>query len=108
MIERAVKSRLADLRAAQDARTARLVAAKERERTLRSVQRTGAFRNVDAKRPRLAALKSEAGAEHLKDEEFLPEDKEGEKGKQDGVFLSAEVRDLMAKLGYFGTFKLMC
>ena len=97
VVEHAVKSRLADLRAARDARTARLVAARQKERTLRSVDRTGAFRNGEAKKPRLGAASTEAGSEDLKDEKFLPEDMEGEKGKQDGVFLSAEVRDLMAR-----------
>jgi len=31
------------------------------------------------------------------DEEFLPEDKEDDQKGEDGVYLSAEVRDLMTK-----------
>jgi len=32
------------------------------------------------------------------DEQFLPEDKDNDEGDEDGVYLSKEVRDLMAKL----------
>ena len=95
MIEHAVKAQLSELRAASEARAERLEAARARERKSR-VGAAGAFRTN--KRTKVAAESSSSGSNGLVkgDEEFLPEDKEDE-GDEDGVYLSKEVRDLMAK-----------
>lgn len=95
MIEHAVKAQLGELRAASEARAERLEAARARERKSRMGQ-AGAFRTN--KRTKVAAESSESGSSGTakRDEEFLPEDKE-DQGDEDGVYLSKEVRDLMAK-----------
>ena len=95
VIEHAVKAQLRDLRAASEARAERLEAARARERKLR-VGAAGAFRTN--KRTKVALETSGSGSSGTAkgDEEFLPEDKEDE-GDEDGVYLSKEVRDLMAK-----------
>ena len=84
-----------DLRAASEARAERLAAARARERKSRTGA-AGAFRT--SKRTKIVAESSGSGSSGASkgDDEFLPEDKEDE-GEEDGVYLSKEVRDLMAK-----------
>ena len=98
MIEHAVKAQLRDLRAASDARAERLEAARARERKCRA-STTGAFRT---KRSKVASSGEASGSGSngvdKGDEQFLPEDKDKDEGDEDGVYLSKEVRDLMAKL----------
>jgi hypothetical protein len=86
---------LSELRAASEARAERLEAARARERKSRTGA-AGAFRTN--KRNKLAIESSASGSGGLVkgDDEFLPEDKE-DQGDEDGVYLSKEVRDLMAK-----------
>jgi hypothetical protein len=86
---------LTDLRAASEARAERLEAARARARKSRTGA-AGAFRTN--KRAKLAAEGSGSGSigTGKGDEEFLPEDQE-DQGDDDGVYLSKEVRDLMAK-----------
>ena len=95
VIEHAVKAQLSDLRAASEARAERLEAARARERKSR-IGAAGAFRT--SKRTKVVTESSGSGSSGASkgDEEFLPEDKENE-GEGDGVYLSKEVRDLMAK-----------
>jgi hypothetical protein len=87
------------MRAASEARAERLEAARARERKSRAGA-AGAFRTN--KRTKVAIEGSGSGSGVGSsgvvkgDEEFLPEDKEDE-GDEDGVYLSKEVRDLMAK-----------
>jgi hypothetical protein len=98
VIEHAVKAQLADMRAASEARTIRLEAARARERKARSTT-NGAFR-LNSKRVKLGADTGGAGPSSgidKGDEQYLPEDKPGEADEGDGVYLSKEVRDLMAK-----------
>lgn len=63
---------------------------------MRLVNGQGAVRNGEAKRPKLGSTKVSIDREDG-DEEFLPEDKEDDQKGEDGVYLSAEVRDLMTK-----------
>jgi hypothetical protein len=86
---------LSELRAASEARAERLEAARARERKSRTGA-AGAFRTN--KRTKVAIESSASGSGGLVqgDDEFLPEDKE-DQGDEDGVYLSKEVRDLMAK-----------
>ena len=98
VIEHAVKAQMADMRAASEARTMRLEAARARERKARSTA-SGAFR-VNSKRAKVGL--GHGGAEvssavEKGDDQFLPEDKADEVDDGDGVYLSKEVRDLMAK-----------
>jgi hypothetical protein len=98
VIEHAVKAQLADMRAASEARGIRLEAARARERKARSTA-NGAFR-LNSKRVKLGADDGGAGPSSgvdKGDDRFLPEDKPGEADEGDGVCLSKEVRDLMAK-----------
>ena len=92
-----MRSHLADFRAAQEARAARLAAAREKERKERSTSGATAFQSGERKRPKLGVAKVVAGGGEAGDEEFLPEDKENQTGGLDGVQLSSEVRQLMAK-----------
>jgi hypothetical protein len=100
VVEHAVKAQLADLRAAQEARKARLTAASEKERKLRAVNGYGAFRGPGVvKRPKVDVHVGRQRGEKKDDdgdEEFLPDDKL-EKGEGDGMYLSAEVKELMAR-----------
>jgi hypothetical protein len=97
VIEHAVKAQLADLRAASEARTARLESARAKERKSRMAGTGSAFR-LNGKRAKVVkdteGLKS--GSER-NDDQFLPEDKADTGQGDDGVYLSKEVRDLMAK-----------
>ena len=97
MIEHAVKAQLRDLRAASDARAERLETARAKERKSRAGT-TGAFRT---KRSKVASGGEASGTGSTEigkgDEQFLPEDKDKDEGDEDGVYLSKEVRDLMAK-----------
>ena len=91
---------MADIRAASEARTIRLEAARARERKARSTA-SGAFR-VNSKRAKVGLDDGGAGAGPSSgvikgDDQFLPEDKPDEVDDGDGVYLSKEVRDLMAK-----------
>ena len=97
VIEHAVKARLAELRSAQDALDARLAIAREKERKLRTANSTGAFKSGESKKPRLGGARVVVADEKAGDDEFLPEDKDIPQGDGDGVYLSSEVRDLMAK-----------
>jgi hypothetical protein len=94
-MEHAVKAQLNEMRAASEARAERLEAARARERKSRTGA-AGAFRTN--KRTKVVGEGSGSGSSVTTkgDEEFLPEDKEDE-GDDDGVYLSKEVRDLMAK-----------
>lgn len=86
------------MRAASEARTARLESARAKERKLRASGSSGAFR-VNGKRAKVVkddASGSSSGVERS-DDQFLPEDKGNEGDGGDGVYLSMEVRDLMAK-----------
>lgn len=82
------------MRAASEARAERLEAARARERKSR-IGTAGAFRT---KRTKVATEVAGSGSSGVVkgDEQFLPEDQEDE-GEEDGVYLSKEVRDLMAK-----------
>lgn len=97
VIEHAVKSQLAALHAASEARRDRLKLARERERKARGQGMTGAFR-VNGKRAKIASdANGDAGVEGG-EEQYLPEDRQGDnEADADGVYLSKEVRDLMAK-----------
>lgn len=98
MIEHALKSRLTDLRAAQEVQRTRLAEAREKERQRRK-KATGAFRG--AKRVKVDH-DTVVGAGDKGDEEFMPEDTAGGDGtgvdtESEGGNLSKEVRALMAK-----------
>jgi hypothetical protein len=98
VIEHAVKAQLADLQAASQARTLRLESARAKERKIRISGSGGAFR-LNGKRAKVvtdSASGSSSGVERS-DDQFLPEDKGDEGDNGDGVYLSKEVRDLMAK-----------
>jgi hypothetical protein len=85
------------MRAASEARHARLEAARAKERKARTSAGT-AFR-INGKRAKVTS-ESEGGSSSgidTGDDQFLPEDKAGAENEDDGVFLSKEVRDLMAK-----------
>ncbi|KAL1410972.1 ATP-dependent DNA helicase chl1 [Vanrija albida] len=90
VIEHAVKRHMGELRAAAEARAARLAAVRERERRLRRASAAGAF---GRKRARVAA---EGAVEDVGDNRFLPEDPEGAAPPDSN--LSAEVLALMATL----------
>jgi hypothetical protein len=102
VIEHAIKGHLEELRAAQGDRKDRLAAAREKERKLRAVNGYGAFKGPGTvKRARAIKAGMGDGAEQgdqadQGDEQFLPEDKE-DNGQDEGMYLSAEVRELMAK-----------
>ena len=88
---------MAELRAASTARRERLQIARERERKARGQGTMGAFR-VNGKRAKIQGDEgsvSGSGSGEAGDDQFLPDDKEPEEG--DGVYLSSEVRELMAK-----------
>ncbi|RSH93859.1 minichromosome maintenance protein 5 [Saitozyma podzolica] len=93
---------LEELRAAQEARKDRLAAAREKERKLRAVNGYGAFKGPGTvKRARASKAVTGDAAEKgdqadQGDDQFLPEDKE-DNGQDEGMYLSAEVRELMAK-----------
>jgi chromosome transmission fidelity protein 1 len=99
VIEHALKSRLADLRTAQEVQRNRLAEAREKERQRRK-KATGVFRG--AKRVKVDH-DTAGGAGDKGDEEFLPEDSAGGDGagfidtEGEGGNLSKEVRALMAK-----------
>ncbi|WVR05438.1 hypothetical protein IAU60_002454 [Kwoniella sp. DSM 27419] len=97
VVEHAVKARLNEIQALQEARAERLAKARAREQALRKAP-GGAFRGVQSKRSRMSdATASGAGGKAARDdEEFLPEDKD-DQGDADGPYLSEEVRDLMSK-----------
>ena len=95
VIEHAVKARMADHRAAHQAREARLAAARERERKTRQTGMNSAFRNGERKRTKL--VKQEEMDVENDDDQFLPEDKESDGSGDNGVYLSKDVRELMAK-----------
>ena len=98
VIEHAVKAQMADMRAASEARAVRLEAARARERKARSTA-SGAFR-VNSKRAKVGLGDGGAGGSsgvEKGDDQFLPEDKPDEVDDGDGMYLSKEVRDLMAK-----------
>lgn len=95
VIEHAVKMQMSHHREAEEARRTRLSVAREKERKIRQKHLNGAFRGGERKRARIGEV---AGQEKEdEDEEFLPEDGVDEQGDGGGVFLSKEVRDLMAK-----------
>jgi hypothetical protein len=102
VIEHAIKVHLEELRAAQEARKDRLAAAREKERKLRAVNGYGAFKGPGTvKRARASKAVTGDAAEKgdqadQGDDQFLPEDKE-DNGQDEGMYLSAEVRELMAK-----------
>ena len=88
---------MAELRAASTARRERLQIARERERKARGQGTMGAFR-VNGKQAKIQGDEgsvSGSGSGDAGDDQFLPDDKEPEEG--DGVYLSSEVRELMAK-----------
>lgn len=98
VIEHSVKAQMAELRAASVTRQERLGAARERERKSRGSGSMGAFR-VNGKRAKIAV-----GAEGVStglagdgDDQYLPDDKGDGADEGDGVYLSKEVKDLMAK-----------
>lgn len=90
VIESAVKRHMGELRAAADARGARLAAMREKERRLRRANAAGAF---GRKRARVA---TEGGDEDKGEDRFLPDD-DGDAVPADSN-LSAEVMALMATL----------
>lgn len=94
---------MAELRAASNARKERLRIARERERKARGQGTMGAFR-VNGKRAKTTTGNGSEGAgpTEMGDEQFLPDDKEPEEG--DGVYLSSEVKELMAKYAVFMMF----
>lgn len=96
VIEHAIKSQLSAQRAAQAARQERLARAREKERKIRQANVVGAFRNGERKRIKVALEDGKAPESEDGDEAFLPEDKEDDE-KQGGIYLSKEVRELMAK-----------
>jgi chromosome transmission fidelity protein 1 len=95
VIEHALKSRLADLRAVQDAHHARLAGAREKERQRR--EKSGLFRG--AKRVKVDHDGARVEREDKGDEEFLPEDTAADAGnpEAEGGNISQQVRELMAK-----------
>lgn len=107
MVEQALRARLVELRATEEARLERLKLAREKERIRRRNARmagSSAF-GVASKRARMMGKEgTSASAGSSKgidaDAEFLPEDVggdgDGEDG-DDGPRLSKEVRELMAK-----------
>lgn len=94
VIEHAVKRQIEDQKVVYQARQERLAKAREKEKKIRQSGSIGAFRNGERKRVKVDHDRNESGAEQG-DDEFLPEDKEEDRG--DGVYLSKEVRELMAK-----------
>ncbi|KAK1925113.1 helicase C-terminal domain-containing protein [Papiliotrema laurentii] len=96
VIKHAIKSQLSAQRAAQAARQERLARAREKERKIRQANVVGAFRNGERKRIKVALEDGKAPESEDGDEAFLPEDKEDDE-KQGGIYLSKEVRELMAK-----------
>lgn len=96
MIEHAVKAQLAELRTVSEAREARLKAARERERRARGNGSMGAFR-INGKRAKISSNDAGSASSDQGDEQYLPEDRDGATTDGDGVYLSKEVRDLMAK-----------
>lgn len=92
-----MKSQFADLRAAQEARQARLAAVRAKERKAKLANGSKAFRHPETKNAKRGSTKGPAGSGGLDDDEFLPEDKEDKKDQTDGVHLSKEVQELMAK-----------
>lgn len=106
VIEHSLKSQLADMRAASEGRRERLAAARERERKARRVGSgsMGAFR-VNGKRAKIASTSSPLSGNRSDgvdkgDDHFLPNDTAAQAAAEEqgeGVFLSKEVRDLMAK-----------
>lgn len=95
VIEHALKSRLADLRAAQDVQSARLADAREKERIRR--RKSGMFRGN--KRVKVDYESKDGKGGDGGDEEFLPEDAgaEGVDESSEGGNLSKQVRELMEK-----------
>lgn len=91
LIDKAVARHMGELRRGEEERSTRLAAARERERRARAAGSTGAFRGP-GKRAKVDKPEGSAKPE----EDFLPEDAERE--YDDGLGLSAEVRELMAKL----------
>ncbi|KAL7424206.1 ATP-dependent DNA helicase chl1 [Cryptotrichosporon argae] len=97
VIEHAVRAQLADLRAAEDARRARLAKARERERRVR-LAATGGRKKARAEPADVAAGSGSGdGGGERGDDEFLPDDREERVGGADTVYLSREVRELMNK-----------
>lgn len=94
MIEHSVKAQMAELRSASTARQERLRLAREKELKTRGHGSMGAFR-VNGKRAKITSGGDTSSSTEEGDEQFLPDDKEP--GDGDGVYLSSEVRDLMAK-----------
>ncbi|ORX33827.1 hypothetical protein BD324DRAFT_643783 [Kockovaella imperatae] len=96
VIDRAVKRAIADRRAMSDARRERLGRAKERERQLRLAAARGAFKNGQYKRVKIGESSGQEGREGADDSAFLPEDADSAE-HSDGLVLSREVRELMAR-----------
>ena len=87
---------MAELRGASTARKERLDKARERERKARGQGSMGAFR-VNGKRAKIAQGNEGSNVGEAGDEQFLPDDMDEGQGDGDGVYLSSEVKDLMAK-----------
>lgn len=99
VIDHAVKIQLSAQRASVQARNDRLALAREKERKIKQAGQVGAFKGGDRKRVKVGVERNAAegeGREASADDEFLPEDKEEANGNE-GIFLSKEVRELMAK-----------
>ena len=94
VIEHAVKRQMEDQRAVHQARQERLAKAREREKKIRQTGSVGAFKNGERKRVKVGSEEND-GVKDQGDEEFLPEDKVDKRGQ--GIYLSKEVRELMAK-----------
>lgn len=98
VIEHALKSRLRDLRSAQEAHSLRLSQAREKERQRRRKAVNGAFGGGGVKRVKVD-FEQEKGDQG--DEGFLPEDSKGQEADggddAEGGNLSREVRELMAR-----------
>ncbi|KAK8869549.1 hypothetical protein IAR55_000116 [Kwoniella newhampshirensis] len=100
VIEHAVKARMNELKAGQEARAERLAKARAKERKIRQRGGSGAFRGGGGGVKRLKMGENGASVDvgtdnEKQDDQFLPEDKE--EAEQEGPYLSKEVRDLMSK-----------
>ncbi|ORY29962.1 helicase C-terminal domain-domain-containing protein [Naematelia encephala] len=98
VLEHAIKAKMTELRAGEEEREERLRKARERERKIKAgsgngVGTFGKRLKVTNDRGETVQKKGDIGDD---DDEFLPDDAE-EKRRDDDVYLSNEVRDLMAK-----------
>lgn len=101
VIERAVKMALSEHEEARAQRQARLLAAREKERRMKqgNAVNASAFNTGQRKRSKVVAGVQKPGGTDEGDERFLPDEPASDSGRQKPgeVFLSKEVRELMAK-----------